>query len=81
MVKLSDLEKAIRESWDAKTSSYPEDWNEDNPAYGQCAVTALVVNDYLGGEIVNANVPLPSGKYESHYFNLVDGKEIDLTRE
>jgi hypothetical protein len=81
MITISELENAIRDSWDASTSSYQDDWSKDNPSYGQCAVTALVLNDYLGGEIVWANVELPDGKFESHYFNKVLGEEKDLTRE
>jgi len=81
MVELNTLEQAIRNSWDETTTSYPDDWTEDNPAYGQCAVTALVVQDYMGGELVWANVTLPDGGTESHYLNLIDGKEIDLTKK
>jgi hypothetical protein len=39
----------------------------------------LIVNDYLGGEIVWAAAILPDGRDISHYFNKIDGKEIDLT--
>jgi len=42
---------------------------------GQCAVTALIVQDYLGGEILRGTV----GE-ESHYWNrLPTGEELDLT--
>lgn len=63
-----------------ETSSDPKNWSRDNPAWGQCAVTVLIVNDYLGGEIVWAEAKLPDGRGISHYFNLIDGKEVDLTR-
>ena len=44
---------------------------------GQCAVTALVVQDFLGGELIRAFV---CG--ESHYWNrLPDGSELDLTAD
>ena len=79
--KLSGLEGAIRKSWSRETSSDPEKWNPENPAWGQCAVTALVINDYLGGEMVWAEAKLPDGRGISHYFNLVDGQEVDLTRD
>jgi hypothetical protein len=40
-------------------------------------VTALVVQDQLGGELLRASTPTGS-----HYWNLLaDGTEIDLTRE
>ena len=79
--ELSGLEEAIRRSWSRETTSDPERWNPENPAWGQCAVTALVINDYLGGEMVWAEATLPEGRTISHYFNLVDGKEVDVTRE
>ncbi|MDP3698862.1 MAG: hypothetical protein Q8R47_04700 [Nanoarchaeota archaeon] len=79
-MKLSRLEEALPKCWAKETSSDPENWNHDNPAWGQCAVTALIVNDYLGGEIVWAEAKLPDGRGISHYFNNLDEKEIDLTR-
>jgi Domain of unknown function (DUF4158) len=49
---LTDVETAIRASFGIDT--YPHDspnrWPADNPSRGQCGVTALVVNDLLGGQ-------------------------------
>ncbi|MEV0027715.1 hypothetical protein [Nocardia sp. NPDC050793] len=78
--KLETLKRALRKSWSADTSSAP-DWTEANIAKGQCAVTACVVQDYLGGDILNTVATLPGNKTISHYFNVVDGQTIDLTRE
>jgi hypothetical protein len=50
-MKLSDLELAIKYSWVNETSADSENWTRENPSYGQCVVTALIVDDYLGGEI------------------------------
>ena len=36
-------------SWSLKTA--PKQWSPDNPANGQCNVTAAVVHDLFGGEI------------------------------
>lgn len=77
---LAELEKALQKSWSKETSYSPDLWTVENPAMGQCAVSALVANDYLGGEIVWADAILPDGQKISHYFNLVDGNEVDLTR-
>lgn len=79
--ELSGLEEVIGKSWSRETSSDPEKWNPENPAWGQCAVTALVINDYLGGEMVWAEAKLPDGRGISHYFNLIDGQEVDVTRK
>ena len=72
---LATLEAALERSWSAKTSYY-SDWTPQNPAYGQCAVTALIVQDYFGGELVfQATTP-----GEAHFWNqLKDGTKVDLT--
>jgi hypothetical protein len=71
-----DLIEAIRLSWSAETTADGE-WSRDRPSKGQCAVTALVVQDHLGGELLRATVgPV------SHYWNrLPDGTIVDLTRD
>jgi hypothetical protein len=74
---LEELEMALRQSWSRDTSSDPEGWSPRNPAWGQCAVTALVVHGYLGGELLRAVL---HGK--SHYWNrLPSGEIVDLTIE
>lgn len=79
VMKLEDLKKYLLKGWSIKTSSSTL-WSADNPAQGQCAVTALIVQDYLGGEIFKTYALTPSGKV-SHYYNCIGGKEVDLTRD
>ena len=62
---------ALLDSWSLKTSGQ---WLASNPARGQCNVTALLVNEFFGGEILKT--PLPEG---DHFYNRIDGKRIDLT--
>lgn len=65
----------IEQGWFAGTSA-SENWSYERPETGQCAVTALIVQDILGGELRRAIV-----NGESHYWNqLDDGTVIDLTR-
>lgn len=45
--QIEQIMKALYKSWSSDSSSK---WSQDNPAKGQCGVTALVVNDVLGGE-------------------------------
>jgi hypothetical protein len=71
-----NLLDAIRDSWAEDTSHEPDEWSCENPARGQCAVTALVIQDYLGGELLRAK----SGDV-THFWSMIDGKEIDLTAE
>lgn len=73
---LPSLERDLRRAWARDTSADPQSWSERNPAWGQCAVTALVVQDELGGELLRARVD-----GISHYWNrLPSGETVDLTR-
>jgi hypothetical protein len=79
---LAKLEQAIRASWSAETSERPGDWTEDNPSFQQCDVTARVVRDYLGGDILVAGVVLGGRRVDMHAWNrLPSGLELDLSRE
>lgn len=82
--KLNQLSRVIRESWSSETCD-PADlpWSTNNPAKGQCGVSALVLNDLLGGKLILAEVHWPDGTLQGyHYWNLLpDGTEVDLTIE
>lgn len=80
-VNFETLTEAISKSWSAETSAFPDKWNPENPALGQCAVTACVVQDYLGGEILNCLAILPDGGTDTHYYNVIDGEDLDLTKQ
>lgn len=69
----------IAHAWSAETSASNE-WSKENKALGQCAVTACIVQDLFGGDIVNTTATLPDGSIDSHYYNVIEGAEIDLTR-
>ena len=77
MEHLELLKRALRKSWKLDTC-YPGDkikWRSKNPAVGQCAVTSLVLNDFLGGKIAY-------NRQFKHYWNILDnGDVIDLTKE
>ena len=78
---ISHKTEALRASWSPETSTWGEDLPVDNPARGQCAVSSLVVQDFLGGDLfrVRAN---GDGIDEKHYYNVLDdGTVIDTTRE
>src|SRR4051812_10600732 len=58
----SQLAQAVRSVWAADTCS-PDDvaragWSPGNPAWGHCDITALVVNDFLGGDLMLGEVLL-----------------------
>ena len=77
-MKIDELERILKISWSKDTcvSSLQEIWNKDNPALGQCAITSLIVNDFIGGKIMRCMCS--SG---SHYYNLINGNIVDLTLE
>lgn len=67
-------ESAIRAAWD-ETTSADEGWTAEVPELGQCAVTALIVQDLFGGELQRT---VANGV--SHYYNSIAGVDVDLTR-
>jgi hypothetical protein len=78
---LSELEHAMRASWDSATSDDPL-WSEANPALGQCDVTASLLRELLGGDIVIANVLRDGRRVGGHAWNrLPSGLTVDLTRD
>ena len=46
---LAQLRAALAASWTARTASPLVAWTPHNPSSGQCAVSALVLQDYCGG--------------------------------
>jgi hypothetical protein len=61
----------LRECWSSDTSGQ---FLPDNPARGQCNVTALVVRDLCGGEILKTET---EGGW--HFYNRVAAERYDLT--
>lgn len=64
---------ALERSWSRQTSTK---WTPGTPATGQCSVTALVVQDWYGGDIAKT---LVEGAW--HFYNVVDGERIDFTAD
>ncbi|MGW7073936.1 YunG family protein [Streptomyces sp. NPDC054866] len=81
------IEAALRAAWSADTCS-PDDaertpWTSANPAWGHCDITALVVHDIFGGELLVGEVWSADGEQQGfNWWNrLANGVELDLTRE
>ncbi len=59
-----------------------DEWRPENPSWSQCGVTALVVQDLLGGDLIHGEVHMNGAKAWNHYWNrLSDGTEVDLTAD
>jgi hypothetical protein len=69
-----EVEAAIRAAWTADTSADAA-WSSECPELGQCAVTALIVQNLFGGELKRT---LANGI--SHYYNEIAGETVDFTR-
>jgi len=65
------LRDALETAWSIDSSTR---WTKDVPARGQCGVTALVVQDLFGGDILKT--PTAQG---THFYNRVGGHRVDLT--
>jgi len=61
----------LHHAWSAASSSR---WRPEAPALGQCSVTALLLQDRFGGEILQT--PTPWGP---HFYNRIEGRRVDLT--
>jgi hypothetical protein len=66
-----EVQRALREAWSLSTASQ---WTPDNPAAGQCNVTALIIHDLFGGDLLKT--PLPVG---DHFYNRIGGCRYDFT--
>src|ERR1700722_2259411 len=83
-ITLEALQAAIRASWSLETCDPTDaaEWTPANPSRGQCAVTALVVHDLFGGQLLEAEVHFHDGSRQGfHYWNRLAGVDVDLTRE
>ena len=76
---LDDLYNILRKCWSKETAyrSCQNDWVPNDPSYGQCAITAMLVHDMFGGTIHRIRVDGGG----THYFNKINGQYVDLTSE
>jgi hypothetical protein len=68
---IAELQGRLRVSWSKETASI---WTADNPARGQCSVSALVVQDLLGGDLAKTKVGSAW-----HFYNQLAGQRLDFT--
>ena len=62
---------ALDQAWSLETAVQ---WSAENPANGQCNVTAAVIQDLFGGEILRTRYP-----DFWHYYNRINGHRCDLS--
>lgn len=73
------FKKALSKAWGQDTAYHKDApfWTPTNPALGQCAITALLINEFFGGKIYSGI----SSKGIVHYWNRICGIKIDLTKQ
>jgi hypothetical protein len=79
---LADVEQALRASWTMESSDDPDKWTPENPALGQCAVSALIIRALYGGDIVIATVLDRDGERtpDGHAWNVLpSGEQVDFS--
>ena len=74
---ISQFNGILRKIWCRETSAFPDEWTEENPALGQCAVTAMAACLYFGGEMITARTK--NGGI-MHCWNRIKGVEVDFTK-
>lgn len=52
-------------------------WTSGNPTWGQCSITAFIVQDLFGGEVYG--IPREGGTF--HCYNVIGSARFDLTSE
>ncbi|MGI9586073.1 MAG: YunG family protein [Acidimicrobiia bacterium] len=72
--------EAIRAGWSSDTIAEGE-FASTNPARGQCDASSFVAWRYLGGDLVLSKVFLNGEEVEHHYWNRIDGDDLDITRD
>lgn len=79
-MNLFEIRYHIEQSWSKQSTYCPEYWNEQNPAFGQCAVSSLLLHTILKTErqlfcrLLKCKV-----NNNPHYFNEINGIAFDLT--
>lgn len=79
--EINKINYALINSW-CKETSYElvkDNWSLKNKSLGQCAITSLIIQDYLGGDIVFAETIFDNSSVINHYWNFIDNIDYDLT--
>ena len=66
-----DLAERLRRAWSSATATT---WTAENPAKGQCSVTAIAVQRMLGGDILKTETA-----EGVHFYNCINGVRYDFT--
>ena len=65
------IESLLVQCWSSETSSL---YIKNNPARGQCDVTAIVIYEFFGGKILKTFI-----NEQPHFYNQINGIRYDFT--
>lgn len=79
-IKINNLKNRIKQVASEETArpTNSEKWSFNNPLWGHCALVAVIFQNKFGGKIMRGII---AENGFSHYWNKLDDKEYDLTRE
>lgn len=66
-----DVQRTLHKAWSLATAGQ---WTANNPAAGQCNVTALLIHELFGGDLLRT--PLSAG---DHFYNRIEGRRYGFT--
>ena len=72
------IKESLRQSWSKDTCLI---YDEEYPYYGQCAQTAIIVQEKFGGEILKTKGWASDNGYGRHFYNRINGIIYDFTAE
>ena len=74
-----ELYRDLRQVWCAETCAprMREQWSPENPSFGQCSITAFLVQELFGGTVYG--IQRPDGSV--HCYNEIEDSTFDLTSE
>lgn len=76
---LIEARNKLENAWRIETTFCPEDYLEHDLAWGQCAVTAIRLQDWLGGNLRCGWASYGNTFRTRHYWNEIYDLDIDLT--
>lgn len=79
-LSLVQIEWFLYQAWSKESSYSPDDYEQHDKSYGQCAVTALLLQDILSGEIMRGwAINKEENVRVRHYWNRFGDTHVDCT--
>ncbi len=77
---LAELQSVFKQVWSRELSCQPLEWGVDKPWWGQLDVTLLSVQDFVGGDLKQAQL-IVSDQIVPYYYLSVGQEDLDPLRE